>query len=153
MALTNAEFASILEDNSKEINGGIEWTEDEDHSPAVEFRVEIHSDVGWPLFVRGSYNRYAGTLSYMLILKTDGRIYGLDMGKDHHNPECTQVGEKHKHSWTEQFRDKEAYVPEDITTLATEPVAVWEQFCAEAKIKHVGGRLAQPPAVQEELLL
>ncbi|MGH8191833.1 MAG: DUF6978 family protein, partial [Rhodanobacteraceae bacterium] len=42
------------------------------------------------------------------------RIYGLDLGKDHHNPQCNQVGEKHKHRWTDQYRDKEAYEPRDI---------------------------------------
>lgn len=150
MPLTNAEFASILDDSSKRIEGNIAWCEDEDHSPALEFRAEVVSGTGWPLFVRGSYNRLAGALTYALILKTEGRIYALDLGKDHHNPECTQVGDKHKHRWTEHVRDKEAYVPDDITAPAFDPVAVWEQFCAEVGIKH-RGKLAQPPAVQEEL--
>ena len=44
----------------------------------------------------------ARTLTYALILKTAGRIYGLDLGKDHHNPQCEQVGEKHKHRWSER---------------------------------------------------
>ncbi len=150
MPLTNAEFASIVEDGSKRIEGNIAWCEDEDHSPALEFRAEVLSGAGWPLFVRGSHNPLAGTLTYGLILKTEGRIYALDLGKDHHNPQCMQVGEKHKHRWTEQFRDKEAYVPHDITAPVSDPVAVWEQFCAEAKIEHTGS-LAQPLAVQEEL--
>ncbi|MGH8564554.1 MAG: DUF6978 family protein [Gammaproteobacteria bacterium] len=150
MPLTNAEFASIVEDGSKRIEGNIAWCEDEDHSPALEFRAEVLSGTGWPLFVRGSHNRLAGTLTYGLILKTEGRIYALDLGKDHHNPQCMQVGEKHKHRWTEQFRDKEAYVPHDITAPVSDPVVVWEQFCAEAKIEHTGS-LAQPLAVQEEL--
>ena len=55
---------------------------------------------GWPLFVKGRYNAAAGTLNYSLILKTKGRIYALDLGKDHHNPQCHQVGEMHKHSWS-----------------------------------------------------
>ena len=83
----------------------------------------------------------------MLILKTAGRVYGLDLGKDHHNPQCDQVGEKHKHKWTENFRDKEAYVPNDVTESASDPVAVWKQFCAEAKLTHDGTMTApQPPA-------
>ena len=60
------------------------------------------------------------------------------MGKDHHNPSCNLVGEKHKHSWKEQLKDKEAYVPDDITAPVTDPVAVWEQFCTEAHIIHNG---------------
>jgi hypothetical protein len=56
MALTNTEFEAILEDPSKRIDRDISWQEDEDHSPSVEFRAEIQSEAGWPLFVRGSYN-------------------------------------------------------------------------------------------------
>ena len=136
MGLTNSEFEAILSDTSKRILENIEWQEDEDHSPAVEFRVEVKSTSGWPLFVCGSFNQLAGTLTYAMILKTAGRVYALDLGKDHHNPQCNQVGEKHKHRWTEQFRDKEAYVPPDITTGVEDPVTVWQQFCAEANITH-----------------
>jgi hypothetical protein len=78
-------------------------------------------------------------------------VYGLDLGKDHHNPQCDQVGERHKHRWTEKLRDKEAYVPKDITESASEPVAVWIQFCAEAKLTH-DGKLTVPPPVQGYLL-
>jgi len=149
MTLSNTEFDTLLNDPSKWIEGDIAWQEDEDHSPCVEIRAEVHSDSGWPLFVRGSYNPLIPALSYMLILKTAGRIYGLDLGKDHHNPQCEQVGDKHKHRWTEQFRDKEAYVPDDISAPPTDPVAVWAQFCTEAKIEHRGQLLAPPPQTGE----
>ena len=147
MTLTNSEFDSILQDTSKRIDGNIVWAEDEDHSPSVEFRVEVVSEEGWPLFVRGSYNPLIPALTFALILKTVGRIYALDLGKDHHNPGCNQVGAKHKHKWTEQFRDKEAYVPADITTAASDPAAVWKQFCDEAKLIHAGVLGAPPPAM------
>ena len=49
-ALTNTEFAIILNDKSKRIDGNIDWGEDEYHSPAREFRCEIFSDANWPLF-------------------------------------------------------------------------------------------------------
>ena len=92
MALTDTEFATILADESKLVHGDVTWKEDEDRSPAMEFRVDIESTNGWPLFVKGRYNGAARTLTYALILKTTGRIYGLDLGKDHHNPRCYQVG-------------------------------------------------------------
>ena len=152
MTFTGSEFQTILNDASKRIDGDIVWQEDEDHSPSQEFRVEVQTDTGWPLFVRGSFNPLIPALSYTLILKTVGRIYGLDLGKDHHNPECTQVGEKHKHTWTEQFRDKEAYVPDDITEAASDPRAVWRQFCGEANLTH-DGTLHAPPLHQEDLFL
>jgi hypothetical protein len=100
--------------------------------------------------VRGSYNPLIGALSYVLILQTVGRVYALDLGKEHYNPQCDHVCEKHKHRWTERFRDKEAYVPEDITANAADPVAVWRQFCAEARITHQGTLRPVPP-VQMEL--
>ena len=150
MSLTNAEFDSIIQDKSKRIEGNIDWIEDEDHSPARVFRANIESAAGWPLFVQGRYNPLACTLTYALILKTAGRIYGLDLGKDHHNPQCNQVGEKHKHKWSEQYRDTEAYVPSDITAQVSDPVEVWKQFCKEADIEH-DGELRQPPPMQMEM--
>ena len=78
MPLTDGEFASILSDDTKRIEQDLAWNEDEDHSPAFEFRVNVDSTGGWPLFVKGRYNAAAGTLNYALILKTEGRIYALD---------------------------------------------------------------------------
>lgn len=148
--LTNTELNTILQDETKRIAGDIHWSNDEDHSPAVEFRAEIHSDSGWPLFVRGSYNQFAETLTFALILKSVGRIYGLDIGKDHKNPDGDRIGKKHKHSWSVEFRDKKAYVPTDITASIFEPITLWEQFCEEACIEH-NGKLNQIPPRQEEL--
>jgi hypothetical protein len=142
---TETELHALLADGSKTIEGDIRWEEDEDHSPSVEFRAEITSQAGYPLFVRGSFNSLAKTLTYALIHASSRRIYALDLGKDHHNPTCTNVGEKHKHRWTEQFRDKLAYVPADITQPVMNPVAVWREFCAEARITHNGVMTAPPP--------
>ena len=139
------DFEVLLADTSKQIQENITWDNDEDHSPTVEFRVEVVSQAWYPIFVRGSYSVLAQTLTYALIHRSFGRIYGLDMGKDHHNPSCTNVERKHKHRWNEQLRDKEAYIPEDITTSLTEPVAVWKQFCLEASISHNGVMYAPPP--------
>lgn len=150
--LTNKEFQDILNDDTKRIEGDIVWQNDEDHSPSVEFRADVISNAGYPLMVRGSYNPLIPTLSYVLIHKAFGRIYGLDIGKDHHNPQCNQVGEKHKHTWTEMYRDKEAYVPPDITASVSDPVGVWTQFCKEARLTH-NGRLMNPPPVQKSLFL
>jgi hypothetical protein len=66
------------------------------------------------------------------------------------NPDGRLVGEKHKHRWTELHQAKEAYVPPDITSPVSDPVAVWTQFCAEASITH-NGTLQVPPASQPDL--
>lgn len=76
----------------------------------------------------------AQKLSYTLIHRSLGRIYALDMGKEHRNPLRSKVGRIHKHHWKELLGDKEAYIPEDITAPLTDPVAVWKQFCTEARI-------------------
>lgn len=152
MALTEAEFNALLNDSSKRITTDISWSEDEDHSPAVEFRVKVESDPGYPLFVKGSFNAMAKTLSYTIVHKQTGRVYALDMGKDHKNPDGELVGEKHKHRWSEKYRDKYAYVPPDITAPGSDPIAVWEQFCKEALIEH-RGTMNPPPPVSERFVL
>lgn len=144
--MTQGEFEAIIEDTSKRIEGSIRWVEDEDHSPSAEFRVEVVSEPGYPLFVRGSYNPLAQKLSYSLVHRAVGRIYGLDLGSDHHNPSCDFVGDRHKHRWSEVTNTKEAYVPPDITAGVNDPVAVWRQFCTEARIMH-NGMLHSPPII------
>ncbi len=56
MPLSNTEFAAILNDPSKRIEGDIVWQENEDHSPCVEFRADVRSEAGWPLLRWDSYN-------------------------------------------------------------------------------------------------
>ena len=90
------------------------------------------------MFVQGYCNMNAGKLTFTLIQPAVGRIYGLDLGANHHNSGRIPVGKKHKHSWSEQHQDKEAYVPDDITSDASDPIAVWREFCAEARIRHDG---------------
>lgn len=138
MTITQQEFETILTDDTKTIVEDITWTEDEDHSPALLFRVDVESEAGYPLFLVGRYNNFAGTLSYVLIHRGAGRIYALDLGADHRNPDRNRVGEKHKHNWTEGFRDKQAYLPQDITEPWDRPAKVWDQFCTEARIYHEG---------------
>ena len=56
MPLSNAEFDAILTDCTKRIDGDIVWQQDEDHSPSLEFKVEIATAGGWPLFMKGTFN-------------------------------------------------------------------------------------------------
>jgi hypothetical protein len=151
MTLSQQEFSSILADNSKRIDQDIRWTEDENHSPSLTFRAAIESAGGHDLLIVGRYNPFAGKLSYSLILGSVGRVYGLDLGADHRNPDGNLIGEKHKHRWTDRFRDKEAYVPEDITEPWNHPVEVWTQFCVETHIAFAS--IMHPPDTQMELPL
>ncbi|HVZ75610.1 MAG TPA: hypothetical protein VHJ20_24725 [Polyangia bacterium] len=152
MALTNPAFEALLADQTKTIAGDIEWTEDEDHSHCRIFSAEILSASGYALSAKGTYNPIVGALSFVLIYAGQGRIYALDLGKDHRNPGGERVGEKHKHKWTEQYRDKHAYNPADITASPKEVVLAWTQFCAEANIRH-DGQMSPPKAAQDTLFL
>lgn len=147
--LSNQDIQRILADTSKRVEGDIRWSDDEDRSVNRVFRAKVKSDSGYSLEVRGRFNHQAGFLTYLLILKGQGRIYSLDIGQEHHNPDCNRVGEKHKHMWCEEFGDKQAYEPEDITAMWNDPVEVWQQFCREANLTHQG--TMYPPHIQREL--
>ena len=149
-ALTNAEWAKILKDSSKRIPGDINWIDDENRSHVRRFRAEVDTADGYPIFVHGYYNPRAMMLSYTMYLGEGGRIYGLDLGKSHRNPEGDRVGKKHKHRWSERYQDNEAYVPADITEPVSDPVAVWRQFCAEVGLRHDGA--LDRPVLQEDRL-
>lgn len=141
--LSQAEFEALITDPHKSVEGDIIWQQE--RSPWLGFRAEITSRAGYPLFLKGSYNPVIYALSYVIIHRPVGRIYGLDLGKDHRNPDGQRVGEKHKHRWDEILHAKQAYCPLDITAPASEPEKVWLQFCAEAKLTHNGSMLPLPP--------
>ncbi len=151
MTLNQQEYDSIINDNTKVISEDIEW-EGSPNSPAREFRVDIASDEDHPIFIKGWYNPRSGKLSFAIIHRTAGaRIYGLDLGAEHYNPDGKPVGEKHKNYWVPGSRDKWAYVPADITATWDNPVEVWGQFCAEANLRHSG--IIRRPDTQGGILL
>ena len=141
--ITQQEFEAILADETKRIEGDIAWRSAEGHAQAMTFRAPVASEPGWPLGIYAYWNPETHKLLYTLLLQATGRIYALNMGRPHTNPAGEIVGDVHKHRWSEEFRDKQAYVPDDITAPWDEPVEVWRQFCAEANIKHEG-TLAPP---------
>ena len=149
--MNQREFEAIISDDTKEVFGNIVW-EDDVHPMAKGFRIEVNSDPGYPIFVNGWYNPLSGKLSYAIIHRTMGRIYGLDLGADHRNPDGKLVGEKHKHRWQEGLQDREAYVPEDITEPWNRPLEVWRQFCNEANLQH-SGIMLEPTPTQGGMIL
>ena len=137
MTLSQQEYDNIIDDDTKVIAEDIAW-QPRSNSPAREFRIDIDSDEGYPIFVKGWYNPSSGKLSYAIVHRSVGRIYGLDLGAEHRNPNGELVGEKHKNYWIPGSRDKWAYVPNDITETWNRPVAVWKQFCDEVHLQHTG---------------
>ena len=150
MILSQQEYDAIINDTTKVIRENILW-EGHPNSTRREFRIDVESGDGYPIFLKGWYNSSSGKLSYSIIHRSAGRIYGLDLGADHRNPDGQWVGEKHKNYWVPGRRDNWAYVPSDITETWNRPVAVWRQFCAEANITHSGAM--PPPATQGALPL
>lgn len=139
MTISQQEFEAILADDTKRITGNIVWGDDIGHYPAREFRAEIRNDGNYSMFIVGEYIPFSGKLSYSLILRGTGRIYGLDLGAAHRNPDGEMVrGNKHKNYWKDGYRDRFAYIPEDITATWDQPVEAWHQFCAEANLNHQG---------------
>lgn len=137
--LTQQEFDDILADFGKRIEGDLVWAPNPQHIGAVEFRAEVASDGGYPLFVAGWYRPQRFALAYTLVHRPAGRIYAINFGHPHTNPTTGErVGVKHKHYWTAENADRMAYNPADITEPWHRPVAVWRQFCAEARIEHRG---------------
>ena len=137
--LTQQEFDDILADTSKRIEGDIVWTPDDRHNGAAEFRAAVLSDAGYPLFIAGWHRPQTASLTYALVYGGARRIYAINFGHLHTNPSSGErVGTKHKHYWTEDFQDRMAYNPHDVTEPWHRPIAVWRQFCAEAGIDHRG---------------
>lgn len=147
--LTQEEFEELMGDPAKRIDEDIQWAKD-NNNLWVKFRAQVITDSGHDLFIQGSFNAFNNKLSYHLIYRPIGRIYGLDLGQEHTNPDRQRIGETHKHRWTETFKDKAAYAPSDITAPATQPVEVWHQFCQESGITH-NGTMSAPPDQQLDL--
>ena len=147
--MTDAELAALLDDEGKRIDGDLSWSEDEDHSIAVELQAAIDSDAGYPLLAKGRYNPVAGTLSFSMIHRGVGRILGLDLGTAHHNPSCHTVPGAHWQVWSERFGTKDAEAAPGLDTFLSDPATVWQIFCARARIRHAGQLRPPPPRPRE----
>ena len=140
----DAEYKAIIDDDAKSITQSIAWHDAPDDPTVQEFRVNVDCPNAAAMFIKGRYNPSAGKLSYTLVMQSVGRIYGLDLGASHRNPNGDRIGDTHKNYRAEGARDNWAYAPEDITASCDDPVGVWHQFCAEANIRHTG-IMPQPP--------
>ena len=148
--LSDPEFENLLADPTKKIAHNIRWTLSDSHDGAQGFVVAVQSEAGWPLRITAWWNPESRKLSYALVHDDAGRIVGLCLGRGivHHRPTCGRGRAAkrrcdcprgtHKHLWTEQFGDQWAYAPPDITAGPDDPVAVWQQFCAEINLTHRG---------------
>lgn len=152
MTFSEAEFQILIADTSKEILGDITWKKDKTHQGSFIFGTEIISNVKYPIYLKASFNYNRGTLSFSIIYKEVGRIYGLDMGQNHKNKATgKKIGRVHKHRWTDLYKDQDAYAPDDITKPYDDVIGVWREFCLESKIIHKGKMLGLPDNKQLKL--
>jgi hypothetical protein len=145
-----AEVTAIITDSSKQITQNIDWALRNGVGPWASFEAPVHSDTGWPLLIKGGFNANSRKLHFALILQGRGRIYGLCLGNGHTNLDRQRVDSPHKHCLTDVDLHF-AYSPSDITAQADEPLIVWQQFCMETLIRHVG-ILSNPPPLQMDFL-
>ena len=142
--ITQVECDAILSNSAKRIEGDLKWADDRNHKHAKKFRVPVLCEGVYLLEIIGRWNSRSERLSYVMLYNGIRRIYALDLGAEHRNPDRNLVASPHKHRWTDAYMDKYAYQPEDITASWDQPVEVWRQFCAEAKIIHTG--ILHPPS-------
>ncbi len=132
--------------SAKYIDENVEWRRQAGHQT---FSVEVLSkEADYDMALVGSVTEQTGYLKLHLFVGPQP-ITMLHMGKAHHNPNCERLtGKVHKHRWSDAFREKEAYVPDDVDT------ATWEtllrSFLKECNIE-VRGRFAAPQ-IQRRLL-
>ncbi len=71
--MNQGEYEALMSDTTKRIDRHIDWTEDEDHSPAVSFLVEVLSDPAYPLYAKGYLNLNRAARIAHLRTHTQGR--------------------------------------------------------------------------------
>ncbi len=147
--MTEAEISALLADTTKRIEGDIEWQVDKPSPHVAYFRASVLSEeIDVPLFVKVTYNRILRKTSMALFSQTDGRLFGIDVGKDHYNRKQGLVGD-HRHRWRQGTRDRIADAFEVSAEIKEDPVKLWRLFCQEANIRHDGTLLPIPPQQTE----
>ena len=135
--LSKAEVDAIIADPSKQIAADIVWSSTRPTGAARTFRIPLTHAAPAQVQVHGWFNPMKANLSFSLIAARQ-RIYGLDMAGRHKNKDGQLFRGMHKQRWSDAAERAEAFVPDDITARWSKPRRVWEQFCAEAKIAHLG---------------
>lgn len=102
----------------KRIVGNIAWIEKPNRDQIFEFIVPLEMDnFNEKLELIVNRNEKISKFSFTIVYNGIARIKSLDIGKGHRNPPDRKenVGRKHKHTWTNEWKDQWAYCPDDIT--------------------------------------
>jgi hypothetical protein len=115
-------------------------------------RGEVQSQTGFELAVEVTWSSRTQKSSACLFVKRVkplwSRIFGIDLGDDHHNPDCVMTGDPHRHNqWTVRHGSRFASPAPDLRGKGVSEM--FSAFLRECKIDMIG-TLAMP-AVQRGL--
>lgn len=139
MELSQADFESIIADDSKRIVGDIVWRRTRSHIPAFELSASIQSDFYSELRV-AAWHRPDNSRLTLTLLYRNLRIAGLDYGPNvaHTNRDGSRLVGAHFHVWDAEAGSAEAQSPVQFTAGPRQIDQTWRQFCAELRIVHLG---------------
>lgn len=153
LPITEQEVNHLME-APKSIIEEIRWTSKPGREHILEFVVPIKTPNDTiKLQLVANINTKINKFSFTILYNGSIRIKSLDIGKGHRNPPDRKIniGKKHKHTWTNEWKDQWAYKPDDITDGADFDQVFWE-FLKECNISF-DGELPPLPPVQEEWIL
>lgn len=130
------------------IEGDIHWLPDRRNSLAFRFRADVRTSDPNDHHIEGWYNPDSEKLTFTLFRPDRGRIYGLCMGISHPELDIENPRRPHKHYWTDARRDRNRYLPDDISADWTNPAEVWSEFRQESHLEH-DGQFYGPPNLLE----
>lgn len=128
----------------------IYWVQEYTH---YKFKVPVENEFesNIQLLLIGTKNIYVRDYSYCLLLNNN-RIRSFDPFKSHKNNlpnDKRRIEGSHKHKWCDITKDKNAYVPTDITNPEDMELSL-RQFMNECNIRFYG-RITMPPPSQFQL--
>lgn len=151
LPITEQEVNELME-KPKRIAGNIVWNKTPNRDSIFEFRVPLELDnFNEKLELIVNRNEKISKFSFTIVYNGIARIKALDIGRGHRNPPDRKenVGKKHKHTWTNEWKDHWAYRPDDITDGAPFE-QIFKEFLVECNIDP-NIELPPLPNYQEEL--
>jgi len=109
-------------------------------------RGEVANSVGFDLALEVTWSPKTGKASLCLFARRVkpgwSRLYGIDLGDDHHNPDCNNTGDPHRHNrWSVTYGDRFGSGAPDLKGKSV-PEA-FDIFVSECNIS-VRGALTMP---------
>ncbi len=143
--LDESEIARVLS-VPKHIDQNIQW---KTHGGYKTFSTDVVSEeADYEMILVGSLTEATGYVKFNLFVGSQP-IAMLHVGKIHHNPDCERLeGKVHKHRWSDAYREKRAYLPNDIDVTTIE--SGFRSFLNECNIELRGRFVA--PQLQVRLL-